>query len=110
MPNIQPLLGILHLHFFVFFYMQMGINPNVQQKCYKYGYHDMMQMKKLNPSFLLLKPQNKIKLNAQNNPSLGTCRIVARIIMVHSNSTFNSSMTTIVFYCFIWLVVVSLEQ
>jgi hypothetical protein len=84
----------------------------VRQEHCGYGYHDMMQMKKFNPFFFLFNPStsNKINLNAQNNPCLGTCQVGVIIIMVHSNSTFNSNMTTIIFYCFIWLVMVSLEQ
>jgi hypothetical protein len=56
-----------------------------------------------------LQPQNKTKMHAQNNPCLGTCSIGDIFVIVHSNSTFKSNMTTIGFDWTIWLGLVNLE-
>jgi hypothetical protein len=49
MPNIQPLLGTLHLHFLIFFCIDKykSKSGSVLQECRGYGYVDMMQLKKL---------------------------------------------------------------
>jgi len=72
----------------------------VQKKCRGYGYHDMFQMKELCP-ITLIEPFNlnkKAKLNAQNNPHLGTSPISGTFIVVHSIFTFVTNMRGIGFW------------
>jgi hypothetical protein len=100
MPNLQPLLGTLHLHFSKKKISIGGYKSKfdgVRQEYHGYGYRDMMQMKNLYSIFFYgtFQSQNKTKLNAQNNLSLGTYQVGDILVMVHSNSAFKFSTTTL---------------
>jgi hypothetical protein len=100
MPNIQPLLGTLHLHSSTFFFPHVGTNPNLM--VFNKSIVGMDTLHDANEEPLLyfifygtFQSQNKTKLNAQNNLSLGMCQVGDILVVVHSNFSFKFSMTTL---------------
>jgi hypothetical protein len=100
MFNIQPLLGTLHSHSSTFFSLEVGTNPNLMVFDKSIMDMDTVTWCKWRISTLFFfdgtfQFQNKTKLNAQINLSLGTCHVGDMLVVVYSNSTFKFSMTTL---------------
>jgi len=102
MPSITPLLGTLHLRSLVFFFPTCGYKSKfdvVRQEYSGYGYLTWCKWKTSTLFFFdgTFQSQNKTKLNAQNNRSLGMCQVGDILVVVHSNFAFKFSMTTLLF-------------